>query len=104
MTCTRPARCSTTKLVTIHDTAVDGIADFDANALAKKKGGTPLKRPENGAFRPGGGFKEFFFTETGDTDATKGSGAAFGQCGAIFKLAPDESVGRHRQAVGVLRG
>ena len=75
-----------TKWVTIHDTAVDGFADFDANALAKTKGGTPLKRPENGAFRPGGGFKEFFFTETGDTNTLKGSGAEYGQFGAIFKL------------------
>ena len=44
-------------------------ADFDANALAKPKGGTPFKRPENGVFRPGSGFREFFFTETGDTNA-----------------------------------
>ncbi len=88
-----PGKVFDTKWVTIHDTAVNGIADFDANALAKKKGGTPLKRPENGAFRPGGGFKEFFFTETGDTDATKGSGAAFGQFGAIFKLTQAKASG-----------
>jgi hypothetical protein len=35
--------------VTVHDTAIDGNTPFDANALAKAKGGaTPLKRPENG--------------------------------------------------------
>ena len=41
-----------TTWVTIHDTAVDGTATFNANSLAKAKGGTPFKRPENGQFRP----------------------------------------------------
>lgn len=76
-----------TKWITIRDTAVDGIADYDANALAKAKGGTPFKRPENGAFRPGVGFKEFYFTVTGDTNADKGSGAEYGQYGGVFRLA-----------------
>ena len=41
-----------TKWITIHDTAVDGNAPFNANLAAKAKNGTPFKRPENGAFRP----------------------------------------------------
>jgi hypothetical protein len=75
-----------TKWVTIHDTDTDGFAPFSANALAKAKGGTPFKRPENAQFRPGTGFKEFFFDETGDTDNRTEVGAAFGGFGDIFKL------------------
>jgi hypothetical protein len=59
-----------TRWITIHDTAVDGTAPFNANTLAKAADGTPFKRPENGVFRPGSGFKQFFFDETGDTNAT----------------------------------
>jgi hypothetical protein len=75
-----------TRWVTIHDTAVDGTAPFDANALAKTKSGTPFKRPENGVFRPDGKFREFFFTETGDTDITTQAGSAKGGFGGIFRL------------------
>jgi hypothetical protein len=53
--------------VTVHDTAVDGFASFDANARAKVAGATPLKRPENAQYLPGSGFRTFFFDETGDT-------------------------------------
>ena len=74
-----------TKWVTIHDTDVDGDTDFDANAAAKTAGATPFKRPENGQFRPGSGFREFFFDATGDTNALTEAGA-FGGFGAIFKL------------------
>lgn len=42
----------TTRWVTVHDTAVDGTAPFNANAAAKTNGATPFKRPENGQFRP----------------------------------------------------
>lgn len=59
-----------TRWITIHDTAVDGTAPFNANTLAKAANATPFKRPENGLFRPGSGFKQFFFDETGDTNAT----------------------------------
>ena len=59
-----------TRWVTIHDTAVDGDAPFDANALAKANHATPFKRPENGQFRPGSFFTQFFFAETGDTNAS----------------------------------
>jgi hypothetical protein len=58
-----------TTWITIHDTAVS-TAPFNANTLAKAADGTPFKRPENGQFRPGSGFKQFFFDETGDTNAT----------------------------------
>ena len=82
-----------TDWVTIHDTAVDGTAAFDANTLAKAKGGTPFKRPENGQFRPGYGFTQFYFDETGDTNATgsengdpvSGAGGV-GGWGGLFKL------------------
>jgi hypothetical protein len=59
-----------TRWVTVHDTAADGSAPFNANVAAKAAHATPFKRPENGLFRPGSGFREFFFDETGDTNAT----------------------------------
>ena len=82
-----------TNWVTIHDTAVHGTAPFNANLLAKAAQGTPFKRPENGVFRPGTGFREFYFDETGDTNATSpengdpqtGAGGAGGWT-SIFKL------------------
>jgi hypothetical protein len=61
------------KWVTIHDTDVDGTAPFAANALAKSKGATPLKRPENGRFVPSSDFRSFVFDETGDTDNRGGT-------------------------------
>jgi hypothetical protein len=93
-----------TRWITIHDTAVDGTTPFNANTLAKAKDGTPFKRPENGLFRPGSGFKEFFFGETGDTNGTStengdkvtGTGGA-GGWGAIQKLTqtgPSANTGR----------
>jgi secreted PhoX family phosphatase len=75
--------------VTIHDTKKDGTAAFDANAAAKKAGGTPFKRPENGVFKPGTGFKKFFFTETGDTTLTTEAGTSYGGFGAIQELWQD---------------
>jgi hypothetical protein len=60
------------KWVTLHDTAVDGTAPFDANALAKTKLATPLKRPENGKFVPGTDFRSFVIDETGDTSKVAG--------------------------------
>jgi hypothetical protein len=78
-----------THFVTIHDTAVDGTAAFNANALAKASGGTPFKRPENGQFRPDKGFREFYFDETGDTDKRTEVGAAGGGFGSIMKLQLD---------------
>ncbi|HEX7837507.1 MAG TPA: hypothetical protein VF469_08600 [Kofleriaceae bacterium] len=75
-----------TRWVTVHDTEVDGAAPFDANALAKAALATPFKRPENGAFRPGSGFGEFVFDETGDTDLRTEAGPGFGGFGAILAL------------------
>jgi hypothetical protein len=87
------------KWVTIHDTDVDGTAPFDAAAAAKAGGvgananpankGTPLKRPENGKFVPGTGFKSFVVDETGDTSKTAGDspGAAErGAWGALLRI------------------
>ncbi|MFL5310091.1 MAG: hypothetical protein ACJ79H_06495 [Myxococcales bacterium] len=78
-----------TKWVTIHDTAVQGNAPFNANVAARAAHGTPFKRPENGVFRPGTAFREFFFDETGDTNATSpenGSACVAGGWTSIFKL------------------
>ncbi|MBZ5675213.1 MAG: DUF839 domain-containing protein [Acidobacteriia bacterium] len=76
-----------TTWVTIHDTAVDGFGAFNAILAARAKNGTPFKRPENGQFRPGSNFTEFYFDETGDTDNLTPAGATYGGFGAIFKLA-----------------
>jgi hypothetical protein len=84
-----------TRWLTIHDTATDGTAPFDANALAKAKGGTPFKRPENAQFRPGTGFAELFFDETGDTDI-RTSAAASGGFGSIMRLTQSPSSDRGR--------
>jgi hypothetical protein len=75
-----------TKWVTIHDTATDGNAPFDANALAKAEDATPFKRPENAQFRPDSKFKEFYFDETGDTNATSPENACCGGWTSVFKL------------------
>src|SRR5262249_39904282 len=75
--------------VTVHDTDVDGDTPFDANALAKAALATPFKRPENGQFLPGSGYRTFFFDATGDTDADAGNQpalAARGSWGSIFRV------------------
>jgi hypothetical protein len=78
-----------TRWVTVHDTATDGAAPFNANVAAKAAHATPFKRPENGLFQPGSGFGTFFFDETGDTDATSPENAAAGGWGSIMKLTLD---------------
>ncbi|MEO7723885.1 MAG: alkaline phosphatase PhoX [Chthoniobacterales bacterium] len=91
--------------VTVHDTAVDGTDSFDANALAKAAGATPFKRPENGQFLPGSGFRTFFFDITGDTDANAGNDpelAARGAWGGIFRLTLDETLEAGRIGIVVL--
>ena len=82
-----------TRWVTIHDTGVDGNAPFNANTLAKTplpthpgNVGTPFKRPENGDFRPGSDFKQFFFDETGDTNANSPENSTAGGWGSAMKL------------------
>ena len=93
-----------TRWITIHDTATAGTAPFNANTLAKTANGTPFKRPENGLFRPGSDFEQFFFSETGDTSALStedgdkltGAGGS-GGWGAIQKLtqsSPSANVGK----------
>jgi hypothetical protein len=76
-----------TRWVTVHDTSTPGgMNAFDANLAAKAALATPFKRPENGVFRPGTGFTEFSFTETGDTNLDTEAGAAYGGFGGIFLL------------------
>ncbi len=75
-----------TRWVLVHDTAKDGTAAFEANKLAKAVMATPLKRPENGVFRPGTNFAEFYFTQTGDTNAETEAKAEHGGFGGIFKI------------------
>ena len=75
--------------ITIHDTAVDGTAPFNANAAAKAAKVTPFKRPENAQFLPGSNFRTFFFDPTGDTSALSGGQpalAARGAWGSIFRV------------------
>ena len=75
-----------TAWVPVHDTAKDGNTPFDANKAAKLAMASPLKRPENGMFRPGSDFAEYYFTETGDTNAETEAGEKFGGFGGILKL------------------
>ncbi|MEV0400045.1 alkaline phosphatase PhoX [Actinoallomurus sp. NPDC050550] len=74
-----------TRWVTLHQGDASSTP-FDANALAKAAKATPFKRPENGVFRPGVDFREFFFTETGDTNASSKANGAYGGWGGIYKL------------------
>jgi hypothetical protein len=93
------------KWVTIHDTAIDGTASFDANTAAKAAGATPFKRPENAAFLPGAGFRSFFFCPTGDTDSTSGNVpelAARGSWGSIFRVDLRENRNSGRISIFVL--
>jgi len=90
-----------TRWVPIHN-AVVGSAPFNANVAAKAAHGTPFKRPENGVFRPGTGFREFYFDETGDTNATspENGGGLPGTCVAggwtsIFKLVQQDPAADH---------
>jgi uncharacterized protein DUF839 len=79
-----------THWVTVHDTAVDTSGKpFDANAAAKAAGATPFKRPENGQFRPGTDFRQFYFTETGDTNTDSTANDGFGGYGAIMRVTLD---------------
>ncbi len=68
-----------TTWVTVHD----GTDVFDATAGAAAAGATPFKRPENGVFRPGSRFGDFYFTETGDTSSLSTLPGAYG---AVFRL------------------
>ncbi len=79
-----------TSWVTVHD----GTDGFAATAAAAAASATPMKRPENGVFRPGSGFRDFYFTETGDTDTAS---SLPGRWGGVFRLSqpsPSASSGR----------
>jgi hypothetical protein len=85
-----------TRWVDVHDTATQGDTAFNANLAAKAAGATPFKRPENGQFRPGSKFTEFYFDETGDTNATSPENGTAGGWGSIMKLtqsSPDAAAG-----------
>ena len=75
-----------TRWVVVHDTSSDGSAPFNANAAAKLAHATPFKRPENGFFRPGSHFREFYFDETGDTNATSPENGSAGGWGGVQRL------------------
>ena len=80
-----------TKWVTIHTGTTEA---FDATAAAKAADATPLKRPENGVFRPGTGFKEFYFTETGDTSTSSTLPGAYGGVFRISQKSAGADTGR----------
>jgi Bacterial protein of unknown function (DUF839) len=85
-----------TNWVTVHDTKVDTSGQpFDANAAAKAAAATPFKRPENGVFRPGTGFREFFFDATGDTNADSGANADFLGWGGVYRLVQNDPRADH---------
>lgn len=93
-----------TTWVNVHDTAKDGTAPFEANKAAKLAMASPLKRPENGMFRPGSDFAEFYFTETGDTNAETEAGEELGGFGAILKLTQTASSAGDGELSLVYRG
>ncbi len=77
------------KWIVVHDTAVNGTAEFDCNLAARTAGATPFKRPENGVFKPDGSFRTFYFAITGDTNNLAGQVPDLQQRGAfggIFQL------------------
>ena len=79
-----------TKWITIATTnAASALPGPDDNALARAAHATPFKRPENGLFRPGSKFKEFYFDETGDTNALSTANGVSGGWGSLFKLTQD---------------
>jgi hypothetical protein len=82
-----------TRWVTIH-TGAPGAQPFDATAAAAAANATPLKRPENGVFRPGTGFREFYFTETGDTTTTSTLPGAYGGVFRLTQRGPSSDRGR----------
>jgi hypothetical protein len=71
-----------------------GSGTYDATASAKAASATPLKRPENGVFRPGTDFREFYFTETGDTSLSSTLPGAFGGVFRIKQASPSADSGR----------
>jgi hypothetical protein len=85
-----PRRSFATTWVDTHS----GSAAFDATASAAAAGATPFKRPENGVFRPGTRFGEFYFTETGDTSTKSTLPGAYGGVFRISQSSPSADTGR----------
>ncbi|MDQ1628968.1 MAG: hypothetical protein QOI54_2712 [Actinomycetota bacterium] len=76
-----------TRWVTVHQTtSANATQTFSSLDAAKAAKATAFKRPENGVFRPGSHFGEFFFTETGDTNATSTANGQAGGWGGVFRL------------------
>ncbi len=75
-------------------TVSSGTTQVDATAGAAATGATPFKRPENGVFRPGTGFRELYFTETGDTTSTSTLPGAYGGVFRLSQSSPSASSGR----------
>ena len=69
------------------------IDPANSTAGAAAAGATPFKRPENGVFRPGTGFGEFYFTETGDTNANSDLPGAFGGVFTVAQSGPSAATG-----------
>ncbi|MCU1668401.1 MAG: phosphatase-like protein [Blastococcus sp.] len=69
------------------------IDPADSTAGAATAGATPFKRPENGVFRPGTGFGEFYFTETGDTNKDSDLPGAFGGVLRLSQSGPSAATG-----------
>ncbi|HET7397015.1 MAG TPA: alkaline phosphatase PhoX [Intrasporangium sp.] len=80
-----------TQWVTVHRGTFE---PFDATAAAAAARATPLKRPENGVFRPGTNFREFYFTETGDTSTDSALPGAWGGVFRLTQAGPSASTGR----------
>ena len=93
-----------TRWTLVRDTDKDGMSEFDANAAAKAAKGTPFKRPENGQFRPGVGFKEFYFTVTGDTNAKTEAGQEYGGFGGVLRLTQKSPSAKTGRISTILRG
>ncbi|MHA3836031.1 alkaline phosphatase PhoX [Terrabacter sp. AAH1] len=80
-----------TKWVTIHSGTTEA---FDATGAARAANATPLKRLENGVFRPGTGLKDFYFTETGDTSASSTLPGAYGGVFRVSQKSASADTGR----------
>lgn len=71
-----------------------GTGPFDATASAAAADATPFKRPENGVFRPGTRFGEFYFTETGDTSTASTLPGGYGGVFRLSQTTPSADKGR----------
>ena len=103
--CTPTATSFDTRWVTIHDTAIDGTAPFNANAAAKaaRRHAVQAARERRCSGRARSS-SEFFFDETGDTNATSAGEQQLPAAGAALQADPGRPVGGHREADAVLQG